>query len=276
MSSEFIIDVTEDNFEYEVVNYSNQKPVIVDFWAPWCIPCRVLSPKLAKLTEEGDGLYRLARVNVDENQKLAERLKVRNVPAVKAFVDGRIFSEFTGVLSDPNLFAFFSHLVPTPGDLMFEKGKNLMILGNYEEAEIVLLEYLNLIPRHSGALLALIKTYLLQGKGREAHLLLTNFPASHEFTAAERLRPVAKAYNWFTSNAEAVNDPLNAAFRNGLRLAMRGNILAAMDGFLDILRKNKDFRNGETKDIFIGWLELLGDNHPEVKQYRAELANVLF
>lgn len=276
MTSGLIVDVSEENFEYEVVNYSMQKPVVVDFWAPWCIPCRVFSPLLAKLTQEGEGMYRLARVNVDENQKLAERMKVRNVPAVKAFVEGHIVAEFSGVLSEPNLRQFFSHLVPVPGDLMLEKGKSLMMLGQWQEAEDVLIEYLESKPMHPGGILALAKALLMQGKGREAQALLTNFPASHEYNAAERLRPLAKAYVWVTANADGSTDPLDAAFRNGLRLAMRGKLLAAMDGFLDVLRRDKDYRQGEVKDIFIGLLELLGENHPEVRAYRSELSNVLF
>jgi putative thioredoxin len=276
MASDFIIDVSEDNFEFEVVNYSMQKPVVVDFWAPWCIPCRVLSPLLSRLTEEGDGLYRLARVNVDENPKLAERLKVRNVPSVKAFVEARIVAEFSGVLSEPNLREFFAHLVPVPGDLMLEKGKSLMLMGSWADAEQVLMEYLEFKPNHPGGLLALIKTLLMQGKEREAQLLLSNFPASHEYTAAERLRPVAKAFTWVTANADGNEDALEAAYRNSLRLAMRGNLLAALDGFLDILRRDKQYRQGEVKEVFIGLLELLGEQHPEVRQYRSELSNVLF
>lgn len=276
MTSDLIVDVSEENFEYEVVQYSMHKPVVVDFWAPWCVPCRVFSPLLAKLTQEGEGSYRLARVNVDENQKLAERLKVRNVPAVKAFVDARIVAEFSGVLSEPNLRQFFAHLVPVPGDLMLEKGKSLMLLGQWQEAEEVLTEYLQSKPTHPSGTLALAKTLMMQGKGREAQFLLTNFPASYEYNAAERLRPLAKAYVWVTANADGSADPLDAAFRNGLRLAMRGKLLAAMDGFLDILRRDKDYRQGEVKDVFIGLLELLGENHPEVRAYRAELSNVLF
>jgi putative thioredoxin len=231
---------------------------------------------LARLTQEGDGSIRLARLNVDENQKLAERLKVKNIPAVKAFVEGRIVSEFSGVLSEDNLRTFFSNLVPPPGDLLLEKGKNLLLMGDLIEAEVAFREYLSYNPLHPEGLLGFIKVLLLQGKGREAQLLLANFPASNEYSAAEKLRPVAKAYVWITANADGNEDQLDAAFRLSLRLAMRGNILAALDGLLEILKKNKNYRQGEVKDIYIGMLDLLGENHPEVRQYRTDLSNVLF
>ncbi len=102
MAAANIMDINEDPFELEVVNYSLEVPVVLDLWAPWCISCRVQSRDLAKLAHEADGGFRLARVNVDDQPKLATRLKVQQLPAVKAFVDGRVVAEVTGVLSEQN------------------------------------------------------------------------------------------------------------------------------------------------------------------------------
>lgn len=276
MADENIIDVSDETFEFEVLNYSVQMPVVTDFWAPWCIPCRVQSPLLAKLVQEAQGGWRLARVNVDDQPKLAERLKVRNVPAVKAFVDGRIFSEFSGVLSEPNMRAFIARLMPNTGDLLLEKGRSLLVLGDYQEAEDSLREYLSTNPASPAGLLAFARVLLIQGKAREANTLLSSFPPSHEFNTAELLKPVAKAFVWLERNPEPSDQPLEAAYRNGLRLAKRGNILATLDGFLDILRKDKHYRADEVREVYLGLLEVLGEDDPEVRQYRADLSNVLF
>ena len=262
MISDFIVHVDESDFQYEVLQYSARVPVVVDFWATWCIPCRVLGPQLEALAREGEGRFRLAKVNVDESVRLAKQYKIRNIPAVKAFVDGHVVSEFSGVLGDENLRDFVKRLAPAPGNLLLAKGNNLLDLGEAPEAEDTFREFLSMQVNHPGALLGLVRALLMQGKGQESKLLLREFPASSEYNTAKLLGPVALA---FTEPGDADNDfddALEAAFRNGIRLAKRGNILAAMDGFLDILRKDRHYRRDQVRDIFIGLLTLIGDNHP--------------
>ncbi|MDY6872754.1 MAG: tetratricopeptide repeat protein [Chloroflexota bacterium] len=274
--SEFIVHVDESDFEYEVLQYSTRVPVVVDFWADWCIPCRVLGPKLEALAREGEGRFRLAKVNVDENNNLARRYKVRNLPAVKGFADGRVVAEFAGVLADEGLRDFIRRLTPAPEDLLFAKGKSLIELGDYAEAEDAFREFLSVHPDHPGALLGLVRVLLMQGKSGEPVILLRNFPASPAYNTAQLLKPVASAYSASAPDALEVDDPLEAAYWNGIRLAKRGNVLAAMDGYLGILRQDKTYRNGEVKDVFVGWLALIGEDHPDARDYRQELSKVLF
>ena len=276
MTSDYIIHVDESDFQYEVLQYSAHVPVLVDFWAEWCVPCRVLDPKLEDLAREGEGSFRLAKVNVDENARLAKQFKIRNIPAVKAFVDGNVVAEFSGVLSDEGLRDFIRRLAPAPEDLTYAKGQNLMKLEDYSEAEDAFREFLSMRPSHPGALLGLVRALLFQGEGEEAEVLLRHFPASSEYATAQLLRPAAHAFAESKGQEVQSEDPLEAAFRNGIRLAKRGNILAAMDGFLDILRKDRNFHKGEVKDVFVGLLALIGDAHPEARQYRQDLSAVLF
>ncbi len=276
MVSDYIINVDESDFEYEVLQYSLRTPVVVDFWADWCVPCRVLSPMLEKLAREAEGRFRLAKVNVDENGKLTRQYKVRNIPAVKAFVEGHVVAEFSGVLNEEGVRDFLRRLAPAPSNLLFDKGNNLLVLGEYSSAEEAYREFLSTQPGHPGASLGLTRALLLQGKAGEPMLILQNFPASPEYNTAQNLKPVAEAYESFMDGDVTSDNPLEAAFRNGIRLARRGNILAGMDGFLDILRRDKDYRQGQVKDIFVGWLALIGDAHPEARQYRKDLSTVLF
>jgi len=276
MVSDFIVHVDESDFEYEVLQYSTRVPVIVDFWASWCVPCRVLGPRLEALARKGEGSFRLAKVNVDESGRLAKQYKVRNIPAVKAFVDGRVVSEFSGVLEEDNLREFVRRLAPEPEELVYEKGESLLLLGEYVEAEDAFREFLSMRPSHPKALLGLVRSLLFQGDGHESQILLKNFPASSSYSTAQLLIPVAKALSDMDDDSLEDVEPLEAAYRNGIRLAKRGNFLAAMDGFLNILRKDKDYRQGQVKNVFVGLLALIGESHPEARQYRNDLSSIVF
>ena len=276
MVSDFIVNVDESDFEYEVLQYSAHVPVVVDFWATWCVPCRVLGPRLESLARKGEGSFRLAKVNVDENARLAKQYKVRNIPAVKAFIDGHVVSEFSGVLEEDILRDFVKRLAPEPEELIYEKGESLLTLGDFAGAEEAFRAFLSMHPSHPKALLGLVRSLLFQGEGREAQILLKNFPASSAYNTAQLLIPVAKAFSEMDFDMVEDLEPLEAAFRNGIRLAKLGNILAAMDGFLDVLRKDKHFRQGQVKDVFVGLLALIGDSHPEARQYRKDLSAALF
>lgn len=276
MAAANIIDISEDTFEFEVVNYSMQVPVVLDLWAPWCIPCRVQSRDLAKLAHEADGGFRLARINVDDQPKLATRLKVQQVPAVKAFVDGRIVAEVTGVLNEQNLRMLVDRILPKAGNLLLEKGRSLMLLGDLAGAEEALAQFVYESHGEPAGLLALARVLLWQGRAHDAYAILNNFPASSEFKTAKSLLPLARAYAGFDSLPQVSANPLEAAYRNSLRLAKTGKIEIALDGFLDILRKDKHFHDGQLHDVYLALLEVLGDAYPTVRQYRDDLSNVLF
>jgi len=277
MTSDNIIDVNESDFEYQVLAYSQKVPVIVDFWAEWCVPCKVLGPALERLALEAQGEFRLAKLNVDQNPGLAERYEVRSIPAVKAFRDGRMVAEFTGVLPEPRLRDFLQKVAPSQGDLTLEKGFSLLYLGQLQEAEKTFRQSLETSPFNPTAQLGLVKSLLLQGKSAESLPLLERFPASREYSSAETLRPLARALDHIEKgDIFQDEDPLDPAYNNALRLVKRGNIEAAMDGLLDILRENKHYRNSEARRMMLALLELLGENDPEARQYRNELASVLF
>jgi putative thioredoxin len=273
--SDYIIAVTESSFEYDVIAYSRQNPVIVDFWAEWCGPCRSLGPLLERLTQEANGAFRLAKVDVDANPNLALRFSVRSIPAVKAFRDGRQIAEFVGAQPEARVREFFRSIAPSQSDLQLEKAIGLLEMGHWAEAEKAFQQYLSKHPNYPAALLGMVRALLAQGKAAEGRKILLNFPASKEYHEAEKLRPLAEALMRLPGNAET-DSPLEAAYLRALNLILRGNIEAAMDGLLDVLRENRTYRNGEPRKVLVGLFEILGETNPVTRDYRAELANILF
>ena len=275
MASGYVITVTEADFEYEVIAFSQQLPVVVDFWAEWCVPCKTLGPLLEKLADEAQGSFRLAKVDVDSSPNLALRYGVRSIPNVKAFRDGQVVAEFVGVQPEPRLREFLRSLAPSQTDLVLEKALSQLDSENWKAAESSFRQFLAKTPDYPVALLGLLKSILMQGYLDEAARLLHSFPPSKEYAAAETLRPLAEALKW-SGTAALSEDPLEAAYLNALRLVQRGNYAAALDGLLDILRQDKRYRDDEVRRVVLALLEALGENNPLTPAYRRELAMILF
>lgn len=273
VSSEFILHVDEKSFEFEVLFYSKNLPVLTLFWADWSQPSKQLIPMLENIVTEADGTIRLAKVNVDSNQMLALQYQVRTVPTVVAFNDGKVMGEFSGLIDQNTLDEFIEMLLPPSQiDLDVEKGLSLLNLHNWSEAEGVFRDLLKSEDCPPSALLGLAKSLIPQGKASEALNILKKFPASQEYRKAESLIPLASDMN---SSLSPASD-LDAMYTTGLKLVSRGNLYAALDGLLELLNINKTYRKGNAKLSFLGILEILGEDDPSTRSYRDELSTILF
>jgi putative thioredoxin len=272
MTDDNIIEVNEANFIPDVIERSKRQPVIVDFWAPWCGPCRMLSPILEKVTTEANGDFALAKINSDDNQRLAQQYGVQGIPAVKLFRDGKVVAEFVGARPEPQVRAFLKQYAPAKADLAFTAALALMDEGRWPEAETALQNILTQSPTRDEASLALGRVRLRMGHGAEAAAALASIPNDvPESAAAERLGPLVQ----LLTPAEDAGDGFDEQYQAAADLARPGRYAEAMDVLLAILRKNRTSRNGAAKQALLAMFELLGDD-PLVKDYRRQLANVLF
>jgi putative thioredoxin len=275
--AENIISVTEADFEYEVIAYSQNTPVIVDFWADWCRPCKQLSPLLGKLTQEANGAFRLARVDVDASPNLALRCKVRTLPTVVAFSEGSLVGDFAGLQPEGRVRDFISQILPpSPANLSVEKGDSLLADQKIDAAEKAYEEALGIDKESAGALLGMMKVNLLHGKSAEAYQLLRIFPACREYNQAEALLPLIRVMDDLKAELLPHETDLDAAFENSVRLAVRGNLYAALDGLMDILRQDRHFRRDRARMVTLALLELVDPQGTQTLQYRKELTTILF
>ena len=277
MMSEYIKAVTESDFEYEVLAYSQNTPVIVDFWAEWCKPCKMLSPLLEKLVDEANGAFRLAKVDADVNPNLVLKYGVRSIPTVLAFSQGSRISEFAGLQPEARVREFINQILPpSPASLLVQKGDSLLAMGDLEGSRQAYDEALQITENTPGALLGLIKINLLEGNAPAARASLRVFPACKEYNEAERLLPLMKAMQDAVSGSLPAETDLDMAFTNSMRLALRGNMLASLDGMMDILRADKHFRRERGKEVVLGILDLMDQESDLTRDYRKELTNILF
>ncbi len=277
MNTNDTIEANDLNFEFEVLAYSNNKPVVVEFWATWCQPCQWFSPMLLKLINMTGSAIRLARVNVDLSPNLTLQYGVRTLPTLKAFLQGRVVAELVGAQPEKRVVEFLASLEPPSAThLDFEKAVSLYHQRRYDEAEALFRNILEETPNDPASLLGLAKILLARGKAGPAMNILNNFPDSHELAQAEILKPFCQALGELQSGRLVIEKDLDIAYQHALQLAAKGNIPAALDGLLDILRSDKRYRNGAAHKVILSLLELLGNEDPESRAYRNELASLLF
>lgn len=275
MASDHIVHVSEADFHTLVLEHSVQQPVVVDFWAEWCIPCRGLARTLERLADEAAGAFRLAKLDVDANPRLAKQLGVKDIPAVKAFRNGQMVAEFSGIQPEAKVREFLHALGPSSYDLEAGRAEHLLTQRDWAAAEEAFRQILESNPDHPAGLLGLAKAQLVQGDFSGALSILRNFPVSKLYGQAEQLIPLAQAMA-DSANGDLAEDELSPLFANSLRLAGRGQLEAAMDGLLELLRQDKRYQRGIAHRSALGILALMGENSPQAQAYRKELASLLF
>ncbi|MFN3750330.1 MAG: tetratricopeptide repeat protein [Thiobacillus sp.] len=279
--AEHALDVGLADFNQNVLDESKRRPVVVDFWAPWCGPCKSLKPVLEKLAAEYGGKFLLAKINSDENQELAARYGVRGIPSVKAFVDGEIVDEFSGALPEGEVRAFLDRLIPSPAEPLRQQAAAARAAGDVAGALKLLGEASRLDPAHVGVRLDATEIMIDLGEADEARRLLGSLPDD-----ADPRVPQLKARLQFLGAANADEEALRAriaANENDLeaRLALANLLIAAgryepgMDQLLEIVRRDRGFQDDIGRKTLLSVFDLLGGGEL-VNRYRRMLASALY
>lgn len=282
--SQFSFDVSLAEFESKVITPSQNIPVVVDFWAPWCEPCKTLKPMLEKLAEEYAGRFLLAMVNADENPEIAQHFGVRSIPTVKVLFQGQLVDEFTGALPEAQLRTFLDRFaLPPVGGNLREEAAALLAEGKLEEALAKLVEASQAQPEDQAIQLDAVDVMMQLGRNEEAQQLLSGEYTQHPDRAnalRARLALAAGAADTVEIEARLVANPADHAARIELAnaYAAQGKFREAMEAALEVAVRDRSFGEGAGRTTLLKLFEALGgsDQYDDlIREFRRKLSAAL-
>jgi putative thioredoxin len=278
------METTLATFENDVINASMLAPVLVDFWAPWCGPCKTLGPMLERLEAEGAGKWKLVKVNVDENQELAQHFQVRSIPHVIAFADGQAVDQFIGVLPEGQLRQFLDKLVPDGAEAERRAAQSAWAEGNKAEAIELMKTALAIDPGYDEARLDLIQWLLAEHRideAREEEKLLSpkttqGIDARYnalktELDAADAAADLPPA-DALIAAVNANPDDLEARFALANRLIAGRDYAGALEHLLAIVVRDRAFMDDVGRKTMLSVFELAAHQPDVVSQWRRKLS----
>ena len=294
VDADLIKDATETTFMAEVIEMSNTVPVIVDFWAPWCGPCKTLGPMLEDAVRAVKGAVKMVKVNADECQALTGQLKIQSLPTVYAFFEGKPVDGFQGAVPQSEINEFVARVVKagggeTPADTLndaVEVAEDMLTDGEADDAAQTFSAILGEDPNHAGAYGGLVRSHIALGDLDQAEAVLNGAPAeissSPELEAAsaqlELARQAADAgpVGELTAAVEADENNHQARFDLALALHANDDAEGAVTQLLELFRRDRDWSEGAAKTQLFTVFDALKANDPIVLNGRRKLSTLIF
>ncbi len=288
-SSDLIKDSDTNGFVADVIETSMQVPVMVDFWAPWCGPCKQLSPLLEKLVRNAGGLVRLVKINVDENRELAMQMNVQSIPAVFGFVNGRPVDYFAGALPESQIRSFIDRLTggaKAPIDVALEQAKAALEAGDTVTASGRYAEVLAQDPANPAAIAGMIRCFVASKDYDKAREVIARLPEAMKkesevagaISAVELLDQAGDTGNLaeLRQRLERNENDHQARFDLALALYGEGDSASAVDELIALVQRDREWNDQAARKQLLRIFEALGGSHQLTVDGRRRLASILF
>jgi len=276
--------VTAKNFETEVLERSMTTPVLVDFWAGWCNPCKILMPILAKLAEEYNGKFHLAKVDSEKEKDLAEQFNIRSLPTVKIFKLGDVIDEFTGVLPELAIHEFIDRHQVSESDLEFQTAMDALESNDQDKAKSILENILKKHSTHANSIMLLARIELKLGNNKKVQDLLNHIPLQH---ANDELVHEIKILNGFSKEISDIKDiddfrkqaesseDIEKQYQLACYFALNKQYEKALETFIRVMEKDRNYKEDGARKNILAIFDILGGSGPLVNVYRVKMSRLL-
>lgn len=263
------------DFEKEVIEKSQTTPVLVDFWAAWCGPCRTLSPVLEQMANEAEGKWVLAKVNVEQQKKVAVEYSVRGIPDVHLIYKGEDIGRFTGALPKSGIQRFLDDHLPSPERDAIAKAKQL-IAGNQRESAIEVLEPLmENFPQHNLEAAYLLAQLVMFSNPSRALILISDIKAGHPlYPETEEVRFLLELMEKTSSDLPEI--PIRDKYTSAIEALRAQDYDAALERFIEVIMINKAYEDEGARKACIAIFHHLGEQHETTKKYRKRFSMALY
>ncbi len=265
-----------NDFERDVIERSRTIPVLVDFWAEWCGPCKVLGPVLEKLAGEQSYLWAFAKLDTEANPQVAARYGVRSIPNVKLFVDGEVANEFVGALPEPRIVEWLRKAVPSRYRAHLADARRMLSDNGAGPALDILRPIVAAEPDNDEALVLTARAFLDSDPDRAAGTVDPVRLGSPHFDEAEAIRTLSSMFAGMDGPRLLPESPVKERYLQAVRSARKGDYEAALEGFIDVVRKDRKYDDDGARRGCVAIFNVLGNDHELTKRYRAALSSALF
>lgn len=263
------------DFSREVLERSREKPVLVDFWAPWCGPCRQLSPTLESLAEEATD-WELVKVNTDENQEVARRYGIRGIPNVKLFVDGEPVEEFTGALPRHQIEQWLEENLPSESMEKLARAEALIGEGADDQARTLLEELISEDPDNHEAPILLARSVVLEDPERAVDLLNGHITDGESEQVAENVQTLAELLHLAETPADLPDEEGKERFLDALEALSKERFEEAVEAFIAVIQTNRYYQDDASRRACVALFDLLGPKHEVTRTYRRKFDMALY